>query len=82
MLYTKVLSRYYERAEEGRLPTSLTHEDFNDENLEETSRYIALNKCHYIGEVIAFVSIQSFCRNDAEYLLVFFFIKNENIRFC
>ena len=34
------------------MPTALYHKDFNDQNLEEPTRYIDLQNCHYIGKLL------------------------------
>ena len=44
-------SRYYSKAEEGRLSSQISHTDFNDLNMEEESRYIShAGKCHFLGQ--------------------------------
>ena len=47
--------RYYNSdAKDGTLPTRIVHSDFNDMNLEESSRYIShAGKCHFLGEFIS-----------------------------
>jgi len=47
------LPKYYSgMTSDGRLPTMVVHDDFNDENLEEPSRYIQHpGKCHYIVDL-------------------------------
>ena len=50
----RVVCRYYGRPESG-LPTRLVHADFNDENLEETSRYVShAGKCNFLGRYFLF----------------------------
>ena len=47
------LFRYYSKAEEGRLPSQISHSDFNDLNTEEEGRYIShAGKCHFLGQSI------------------------------
>ena len=42
--------RYYSKPEDGRLPSQISHTDFNDLNKEEESRYIShAGKCHFLG---------------------------------
>ena len=46
-------SRYYSKAEDGRLPSQISHSDFNDLNMEEEGRYIShAGKCHFLGQSI------------------------------
>lgn len=46
------LPKYYERPASGELATRLVHADFNDENLEETSRYIShAGKCNFLVDL-------------------------------
>lgn len=48
------LFRYYESTEKGLLPTRVYHDDFNDQNMEEPSRYFTNpGKCHYLGRFIS-----------------------------
>jgi len=45
------LPKYYSAPRDGLLPTQITHDDFNDQNLEEPSRYTNPAKCHYIVDL-------------------------------
>lgn len=45
------LPKYYTNAQNGTLSTSIYHKDFNDQNLEEPTRYIQIQNCHYIVDL-------------------------------
>eukprot|EP00088_Acartia_fossae_P061658 TRINITY_DN7413_c0_g1_i12.p1 TRINITY_DN7413_c0_g1~~TRINITY_DN7413_c0_g1_i12.p1 ORF type:complete len:603 (+),score=24.17 TRINITY_DN7413_c0_g1_i12:65-1873(+) len=45
------LPKYYAEMSNSTIPTAIYHKDFNDQNLEEPSRYIDLEQCHYIVDL-------------------------------
>jgi len=46
------LPKYYAQSTEGQLPTRLFHDDFNDQNMEEPTRYIGhAGKCHFLVDL-------------------------------
>jgi len=45
------LPKYYSAMTNSTMPTAFYHKDFNDQNLEEPTRYIDLQSCHYIVDL-------------------------------
>jgi len=53
------LPKYYSTGQNGTLSTSIYNKHFNDQNMEEPTRYIDLQNCHYIVDLDDVSSITS-----------------------